>query len=290
MRFKKDDENENDFNKLHESGDENEENEVDEDDNKEDDENKTTHKTMKKELHAQKIANKKTSKKKNINLSKAINSESYTKTSLSTSTEFLQRMSYLVALVSSKKRNRSIIFFNTKSDCHKAKVILDYFKILSAEMHSDVRQTERIEALENFQNGKTHYLLATDVAGRGIDVDRVKTVINFQMPLQKERYTHRIGRTARRGNMGHAITICNDTDRQMFKKLLRDTQFDLHPLKIENDIVKSNLRELKENKYNFLEELQNDAAEKDLDRAEMKIEKNNRQSDFKDDIYNRPKK
>ena len=94
-------------------------------------------------------------------------------------TTFIQRMSYLLNLVQDKSRRRSIIFFNTKLECHKALIILNNYNISAKELHSDIHQTERIETLDKFQKNQVHFLLATDVVGRGIDVDKVKNVINF---------------------------------------------------------------------------------------------------------------
>lgn len=204
--------------------------------------------------------------------------------------EFMQRMAYLIALVKDSKRKRSIIFFNTKLDCHKANIILQEFGINAAEIHSDVYQTERIQALENFQKGSINYLLATDVVGRGIDVEKVKCVINFQMPLQADRYTHRIGRTARKGNMGQAITICNENDRKVFKQLLKQEKFPLHPLRIENNEIKVYFKDLKQKKKLFNELLESGNTDKELEKAEVEVEKSIRRIEFNDEIQNRPKK
>lgn len=209
---------------------------------------------------------------------------------LLTNQEFMQRMSYLIALLQTNKRKRSIIFFNTKLDCHKAFVILKAFGLTAVELHSDIHQTNRLEALENFQSGKIDYLLATDVVGRGIDVEKVKCVINFQMPLHEDRYIHRIGRTARKGNMGHAITICNDNDRSIFKKLLKAQKFELHPLVIANDEIKQVYSDLKSKQSSFNHELEEDAIDKELQLAEMQVDKAINKEKNLDEIKNRPKK
>jgi len=78
-----------------------------------------------------------------------------------------------------------------------------------------------MENIELFQSGKVEYLLATDLVARGLDLPQVKTVINFSFPNEPKRYLHRIGRTARAGAYGVAITICNDEERKEIKKLNR---------------------------------------------------------------------
>jgi superfamily II DNA/RNA helicase len=78
-----------------------------------------------------------------------------------------------------------------------------------------------MESIERFQRGEVDYLLATDLLARGIDISSIKTVINFSFPNEPKRYLHRIGRTARAGSHGVAITICNDEERKEIKKLTR---------------------------------------------------------------------
>lgn len=76
-------------------------------------------------------------------------------------------------------------------------------------------------SIEKFQKGEVDYLLATDLLARGLDISSIKTVINFSFPNEPKRYLHRIGRTARAGSHGVALTICNDEERKEIKKLTR---------------------------------------------------------------------
>ena len=78
-----------------------------------------------------------------------------------------------------------------------------------------------MEAIEKFQRGEVDYLLATDLVARGLDINGVKSVLNFQFPTEPKRYLHRIGRTARAGSSGVAVTLCNDEERKDIKKLSR---------------------------------------------------------------------
>jgi ATP-dependent RNA helicase DBP3 len=78
---------------------------------------------------------------------------------------------------------------------------------LVGSLHGDMSQTARMEALEDFKNGKTGLLVATDVAARGLDIPNVGAVINYTFPLTIEDYIHRIGRTGRGGQSGKAITF-----------------------------------------------------------------------------------
>lgn len=78
-----------------------------------------------------------------------------------------------------------------------------------------------MNAIEKFQRGEVDYLLATDLVARGLDISNVKSVLNFQMPTEPKRYLHRVGRTARAGSHGVAVTFCNDEERKDVKKVCK---------------------------------------------------------------------
>jgi ATP-dependent RNA helicase DDX27 len=89
-------------------------------------------------------------------------------------------------------------------------IILGLLGLKACELHGNLSQTQRIQAFLDFKEGKFDFLLATDLASRGLDIKDVKTVINFELPSQLTKYIHRIGRTARAGNVGTSLTICSD--------------------------------------------------------------------------------
>ena len=90
-------------------------------------------------------------------------------------------------------------------------IIMNLVGITSVcELHGNLSQTQRLEAFLKFKEGEFNFMLATDLASRGLDIKEVKTVINFELPTQLTRYIHRIGRTARAGNVGTSLTLCND--------------------------------------------------------------------------------
>lgn len=110
-------------------------------------------------------------------------------------------------LLISKGVKRSIVFVRTKRSADKlAKALIERgFKVIA--IHGDKSQAQRNKALAAFKEGKVDILLATDVVARGIDIDNVSHVINFDLPQTLEDYTHRIGRTGRAGKIGQAITF-----------------------------------------------------------------------------------
>ena len=80
--------------------------------------------------------------------------------------------------------------------------------ILRRGLHGDMKQQQRDRVMKNFRSGKTEILVATDVAARGIDVDDVEVVFNYDLPQDDEYYVHRIGRTGRAGKTGKSIFLC----------------------------------------------------------------------------------
>ena len=204
-----------------------------------------------------------------------------------------KRMAYLISIIKEKKLNRTIIFFNTKQDCHKCVLFFNKFGLEScAELHGNISQTERIKSLDDFQKGNVKFLLATDIAGRGIDIEKVKCVINFQMPLIGDRYIHRVGRTARKGYIGEAITICDDKERLVLKKIFKKEKIEINikPIKIKNEEIKDLYKKIIAFKDEIEEKLVNEKAEEQLELAERDIEKTMNIKLHQNEIKSRPKK
>ena len=99
-------------------------------------------------------------------------------------------------------------------------------------MYSDLEQKERDEVMLDFRNGKVDVLVATDIVSRGIDVDDIPLVINYDVPRDVEDYVHRIGRTARAENSGESVTLVSPNDAQAFRRIEQflKKKIDLIPL------------------------------------------------------------
>jgi ATP-independent RNA helicase DbpA len=100
-----------------------------------------------------------------------------------------------------------LIFCNTKESCRRTAENLRGLKYHVLSLHGDMEQSERTEVLIRFANGSSRILVASDVAARGLDIDSVGLVINFDMPFESETYVHRIGRTGRAGKDGRAFSL-----------------------------------------------------------------------------------
>jgi ATP-dependent RNA helicase RhlE len=112
-----------------------------------------------------------------------------------------------------------VVFTKTKNSADKVKEYLRSHRIPSTVYHGDKSQLDREMALKNFKNGGRKILIATDIAARGIDVEGVSHVINFELPLEAESYIHRIGRTARAGKPGVAITFCERSEEIILERI-----------------------------------------------------------------------
>lgn len=118
-----------------------------------------------------------------------------------------QKIGLLRHLFEEQSLKRVIIFCGSKIKVKEIKRMLSQKKISCAEMHSDLTQLQRDETMYDFKIGKIDILVATDIVARGIDIDDISTVINFDVPHDAEDYVHRIGRTARAERSGLAITL-----------------------------------------------------------------------------------
>ena len=117
--------------------------------------------------------------------------------------------------------DRAIVFTRTKHGADKLVRALESDKISSEAIHGNKSQNARQRALENFREGRTRVLVATDIAARGIDIDGVTHVINFDLPNDAESYVHRIGRTARAGAAGVALSFCDPEERGQLRDIER---------------------------------------------------------------------
>ncbi len=117
------------------------------------------------------------------------------------------KMPLLLDLLEKETFDRVLVFARTKRGADRIAHILEKREHKSNRIHGDRSQSQREAALRSFKSGHTNVLVATDVAARGIDIDSVSHVINYDIPEAPEDYVHRIGRTGRAGNKGRAITL-----------------------------------------------------------------------------------
>jgi ATP-dependent RNA helicase RhlE len=135
-----------------------------------------------------------------------------------------QKRHLLVHLLKNAGMGRVIVFTRTKHGANKLQKDLDKAGIRAAAIHGNKSQNQRELALTAFKSPRPPVLIATDIAARGIDVDQVSHVVNFELPHEPETYVHRIGRTGRAGQTGEAVSFCDHEEQprlRAIEKLLR---------------------------------------------------------------------
>ena len=141
--------------------------------------------------------------------------------------EAAKKRDLLVELFDDAELTRVLVFTRTKHGADRVTRTLDEAGINAAAIHGNKSQGQRERALAAFRGGETRALVATDIAARGIDIDGVSHVVNFELPQVAEAYVHRIGRTARAGKAGQAISFCDHEERDLLRAIERLTRLTL---------------------------------------------------------------
>ena len=139
-------------------------------------------------------------------------------------TQNTAKMDLLQHVLNVEKGNSVLVFARTKRGADKISQKLERNGFSSIAIHSNRTQPQRMRALEGFKKGKYRVLVATDIAARGIDVDGISHVINYDIPRDAEDYVHRIGRTGRAGANGDAVTFVTGEDRDALRRIEKFTQ------------------------------------------------------------------
>jgi ATP-dependent RNA helicase RhlE len=141
--------------------------------------------------------------------------------------EAAKKRDLLVELFNDSEFTRVLVFTRTKHGADRVGRTLDEAGVDASVIHGNKSQGQRERALAAFRAGETRALVATDIAARGIDIDGVSHVVNFELPQVAEAYVHRIGRTARAGKAGQAISFCDHEERDLLRAIERLTRLTL---------------------------------------------------------------
>ncbi|KAF9337632.1 nucleolar DEAD-box protein required for synthesis of 60S ribosomal subunit [Podila minutissima] len=201
------------------------------------------------------------------------------------------RPAVLLALCSRTFKRRVIIFFRSKAAAHQMKIIFGLMGLRSAELHGNLTQEQRLASLEEFRDERVDFLLATDLASRGLDIKGIDTVINFNMPQNYAIYQHRVGRTARAGRMGRAVTLAGENDRKLLKMAIKNADKKTVKHRVIPQDVITRYRERVEGLTDGVKEVMAEEKEdKALRQAEMEMRKSQNLLKHEDEIYSRPAK
>lgn len=134
-----------------------------------------------------------------------------------------QKKELLKSLLQDNAQEQILVFTRTKHGANNLVKYLQKAQIKSAAIHGNKSQGARVKALDEFKSGSNKVLIATDIAARGIDIDKLPFVINFEIPNVPETYVHRIGRTGRAGKSGVAISLCSAQEKNDLKNIQKLT-------------------------------------------------------------------
>lgn len=147
-----------------------------------------------------------------------------------------QKLGIVRSLFAEQTSERVIIFASSKLKVKEVTKALKQMKLNVSEMHSDLEQAQREEVIYKFKAGHINVLVATDILSRGIDIDDIRLVINYDVPRDCEDYVHRIGRTARANNDGVAITFVSEKDQGYFRNIEHFLEKDIYKIPLPEEL------------------------------------------------------
>jgi ATP-dependent RNA helicase DDX27 len=200
-----------------------------------------------------------------------------------------QKEAFLMAIVSRSYDKSTIIFSKTKQEAHRLKIIFGLSDIKAGELHGDMTQTQRLAALDNFRTGRITHLIATDVAARGLDIPSVDAVISFDAPKTLASYLHRVGRTARAGKKGTALTFMEESDRKLVKTIAKRGA-NLKARIVPGNIVAEWHKKIENLEDQIVQVNYEERTERQLQKAEMEATKAENMIAHAAEIHSRPAK
>ena len=200
-----------------------------------------------------------------------------------------QKEAFLMAIVSRSFDKSTIVFTQTKQQAHRLKIIMGLSDVKAGELHGDMTQTQRLAALDDFRTGKVTHLIATDVAARGLDIPSVDAVLSFDAPKTLASYLHRVGRTARAGKKGTALTFMEEGDRRLVKTIAKRGA-NLKARVVPGNIVADWHKKIEDLEEQIVQINYEERTEKQLQKAEMEARKAENMIEHAADIKSRPAK
>lgn len=201
-----------------------------------------------------------------------------------------ERSALLVTLCKRTFREKTIIFLRSKKLAHQLRIVFSLLGMKCEELHGDLSQEQRLKALQHFRDGAADFLMATDLASRGLDIKGIETVINYDMPGQLAQYLHRVGRTARAGKKGRSVTLVGEADRKMLKAAIKHGAGadQVRHRVVPPEAVSKWAGKLESIKAEVAEVMLEEKEEKQFRQAEMELKKGQNIIEHEAEIFSRP--
>ncbi len=179
---------------------------------------------------------------------KAVTAQTINQRCLVTTGGFTKKIDALSRIIEAESVDGILVFVRTKIQTVEIAEHLVALGFSAAPLNGDIQQSQRLRTVEQLKTKKIDILVATDVAARGLDVERISHVINFDIPFDTESYIHRIGRTGRAGRSGEAILFVNPREQSMLRSIERATRQKIQPMNLPSvaDINKKRIEQFKE--------------------------------------------
>jgi ATP-dependent RNA helicase RhlE len=153
---------------------------------------------------------------------------------------------FLERLINENPDKKILVFVRTKVRAERVCKAMERVNIAGDTIHSDKDQNKRSAVMQSFRSGDNKVLIATDVSARGIDIPNVDYVVNYDLPEQTENYVHRVGRTGRGTQRGHAVSFCSEEEKPLLEEIEGFLGSPIEVFEVEKDDYKETLATSKE--------------------------------------------
>lgn len=202
----------------------------------------------------------------------------------------ITRLAHLFALCKTQLRTRTLIFCASKHCAHKVMLFMTLAGFAVADLHSNLTHVQRMAALHKFRDGQVDFLVSTDLAARGLDIEGVMGVINFNLPRSLCRYVHRVGRTARAGKKGRAISLVGKSDSILLKQVVNHSKGKVVRRKVPDVFVEKCIKQIRDTESDVKEIMKLENEERANNEAMRDVKKAENMIIHRDEIMANPKK